>query len=156
MLWWVFAWSVMIGSDIFWLPGRYAALAWICRLLCWLATVARRQPKGGLACAKCRLKSAPCAKFRRLTIRKHSGRCSNFGSVSGVYRRAARGCRCRIASLAPRMTEWVGVRLRGFTTIGSVCRTERMIQIQSSLSSRVVRQLARTLVRSGRTLDCTK
>ena len=91
-------------SRYFWLPGRYAALAWICRLLCWLAAVERRQEKGGLACAKCRLKSAPCAKFRRL---KRSVRCGNFGSVSGVCRRAARGCRCRIASLAPCMTEWV-------------------------------------------------
>ena len=35
-------------------------------------------------------------------------------------------------------------------------RTERMILIQSSLSSRVVQQLARRLVRLGRTLDCTK
>jgi hypothetical protein len=103
MFWWVFAWAVMIGSDLFWLPGRYAALASICCLLCWLAAVERRQEKGGLACAKRRLKSAPCAKFTRLTIRKAQRALAVILEVSAefadVRRRDAGG------SLASCMTE---------------------------------------------------
>lgn len=120
------------GDDrwrYFWLAGEVAALAWIC---CYSAACSRPAQSGKMREARTELRAM--REMQEARDRKAQRGLAMILEVSVASQMQSVGAPQFDRSAAP----------------------ERLTQIQSSLSSRVVRQLARTLVRSGRTLDCTK